>query len=116
LHAQRTQRISQTANLVAQLFVSESTSLAIFSFPTDRLAARNRRPLPFIQTVMDDVHFPAAAPARPGDTKGGIENTLVGLVKFNAKLLEHGGPEPFDVPRGAPLQFFETSDAVALHE
>ena len=104
------------ANLVSQFFVRESTSLAIFSFPTDRLAARNCRIAPSVKAVVDDVHFPAAAPARPGDAVEGIENTLVGLVKFNRKLSEHGGPEPFNVRRGAALQFFETSDAMTVHE
>jgi hypothetical protein len=103
-------------NLLFQFFVGESTRLAIFSFPTNRLAARKRPPLPFVETVMDDVHFPAAAPARPGDAAGGIENALVGWVEFDAEFVEHGGPEPFDVLRGTPLQLFDTNDAVAVHE
>jgi hypothetical protein len=65
---------------------------------------------------MDDIHLPAAAPTRPGDTAGGIENALVGLVKFNSKLSEYGSPKPFDVFRGTPLQIFDTSDAVTVHE
>ena len=65
---------------------------------------------------MDDVHLPAAAPTRPGDTAGGIEDALVGCVEFDAEFVEHGGPEPFDVLRGTPLQFVETSDAMAVHE
>src|SRR5262249_7830244 len=81
LHAEPARRVSKTANMAIQFFVGESTSLPVFSSPTDRLTTCCRRPVPLVEKVVDDVHFPAAAPARPGDAARGVENTLVGTVK-----------------------------------
>src|SRR5262245_12239417 len=103
LHAERAQRVSQTANMAIQFFVTENTWLAFFAFPTDRLTVCCWRPAPFVETIVHDVHFPAAAPERPGDTARRVENTLVGPVKFNPELSEHDGPKPFNVLRGSPL-------------
>src|SRR5207249_9516566 len=99
-----------------QFFIREDTDGAFFSFPTKRLAAPNWCAAPFVQAVVDDVHYPATTPPGPGDAPRRIDNSLVRHVEFDCEFFEHRAPEPFDLLRGAALQLFETADAVAIHE
>ena len=99
-----------------QFFIRENTDGAFFSFPTKRLAAPDWCAAPFVQAVVDDVHYPATTPPGPCDAPRRIDNSLVRHVEFDSEFFEHRAPEPFDLLRGAALQLFETADAVAIHE
>src|SRR5437879_11853176 len=99
-----------------QFFIREDTDGALFSFPPTRLAAPNWCAAPFVQAVVDDVHYPATTPPGPCDAPRRIDNSLVRHVEFDSEFFEHRAPEPFGLLRGAALQLVGTAGARASHE
>src|SRR5437773_11705034 len=99
-----------------QFFIRENTDGALFSFPTNRLAAPDWCAAPFVQAVVDDVHYPATTPPGPGDAPRRLDNSLVQHVEFDSEFFEHRAPAPYFLLRAATLQVFETAYALVLHE
>src|SRR5437899_11041692 len=94
----------------------EDPAAALFSFQTNPLAAPTWCAAQFVQGVVDNVHYPATTPPGPGDAPRRIDNSLVRHVEFDSEFFEHRAPAPLDLLRGAALQRFENTDAVAIHE
>ena len=54
---------------------------------------------------MDDVHLAIDAPTRHRFTGAEVNDSRIGLVKFNPEIAQHTLPEPRDIARRFKHQF-----------
>ena len=103
-------------HLSRQLAVGEDTARALFGSPSECRGVFARRADPFVEAVVDDVHFAADAPSRPRQTGRGVDDSVVGRGELDAEIGEHRVPEPLRIVDRAPMQLRKILNAVRRHE
>ena len=110
------QRARRSIHMSRELAIGEDTAGALFGGPTEGRCVFLRRPDPFVETVMDDVHFAADAPSGPRQTRRGVDDFVVGRRELDAEIAKHRIPEPLGIVDRAPMQLRKIRYAVRRHE